>query len=294
MTKIIILITTVFVILSTALNSNAQNTYFYNQKNFFSLKASFNPRLIPMRQDKVFGKDTYGNVGVGRGTYYIYYDDNNQLAVDQQKVNLMLNANYGRLFDGNRFIGAEFNYQKHHFTVNENANIGYEDGWYEDYDSHWIPYEISTPVFNIYDIQFQYGKFSSNYIAPNKHLWTYGIGVRIISLDQKQNYRSDSETPFTDLNDFMEDYDKPFIFFRASINYTYRILITKNLSLDLGFNLNAGAAMKDAAAMAGIPSQSDYITNNQSAYPRFFMKSNLSNETFHNIFYFRSGLSYAF
>lgn len=270
-------------------SSFSQNTYFFNQKNIFSVHASFNPRLIPMGQNNLDNTNIGEHIGVGRGTYYIYYDENNKLVGEHQKTNLMLNFNYGRLLGGENLIGVEFNYQKHHFTMNKNANNGYQE---DDYSSGLIPYEISTPVFNTYDIQFQYGRFTSANLAPSKHLWTYGLGIRLISLDQKQNYRSDSETQFTDLNDFMEDYDKPFVFVRFSTNYTYRILITKNLSFDLGVNFNIGLAAMHAEVVDGIPSTHDYSLNN-SAYQRSFIKAKLSHETLYNIFYFRSGLSFA-
>ncbi|RFC55561.1 hypothetical protein [Brumimicrobium aurantiacum] len=268
-------------------NSIGQDAYFYNQKNIFSIRANFNPRLIPLSQNQG------SPYGVGRGTYYLRYNENNELLGGHQKMNLMLNANYARLYNGNKVIGFEVNYQKHHFTMSENA-IDFihsdSDGYYNDIE---IPYHISTPIFNTFDFQVQFGSFSSSYIAPNKHLWTYGFGIRLFSLDQNQNYRKDSETPYTDLDTYMEDYDKPFIFYRFSVNYTYRTLITKNLSFDIGFNLNAGLAAMKAEAVEGDPSTYGSIYGDEYAYNRYFIQAKLAHETFYNIIYFRTGLSFA-
>ncbi|WP_107038478.1 hypothetical protein [Brumimicrobium mesophilum] len=284
--KITCLLSFVFISTVFSLSVTGQDSYFFNQKNMFSVRASFNPRLIPMRQDN----NSYSQDGIGRGTYYQYYDESNKLYENNQRYNLMLNTSYARLYDGNKIIGVEFNYQKHNLTMNENAN------WYsyQEIDGSYItePFLISTPVFNVFDIQILSGRFNGNFISPNKHLWTYGLGVRIFSLDQNQNYRMDVETPITDLENLIEDFDRVYVFTRLSINYTYRILITKSLSLDLGINANFGL-YQEMDPVYGNPGQSFYDGGNSPIYSRYFVKNKLGHETFFNILYFRSGLSFA-
>ncbi|WP_146194194.1 hypothetical protein [Brumimicrobium oceani] len=274
-----------------------QDNYFFNQRNIFSVNASFNPRLIPMNQNGSFNDEMgASNAGIGRGTYFQGYNENNELVSDFQNFNLMLNTSYMRLYNANRIVGVEFNYQKHNLTMNENAVLEYK---YDPFDADKdieVPFEISTPVFNVYDVQFLWGVFSDATISPNKHLFTCGLGVRMFSLDQKQNYRFDEATPYTDLENYMEDYDKMYIFTRFSMNYTYRILITKNLSFDLGVNLNIGL-YQDMEADGGLPMQSGYYSEENPiespAYARYFVKNKLGHETFYNMIYFRSGLSFA-
>lgn len=267
------------------LHLGAQNIYFYNQKNLISFRVSMNPRLLASKQDTKSIENMEDGT-LGRGTYYQYYDENNELVSGNQKINLMLNASYGRLFGGNKLIGVEFNYQKHHLTWNENANVVNID---EFGASTTTPLLISNPVFDIFDVQLLYGHFLSGSIAPNKHLFTYGAGVRIISLDQNQNYRKDSQTPYTDLSKFVEGYDSPMVYARVSMNYTYRILLTKNLSLDLGANLNVGLYMN----MDHGESYTVGSSYNGVAFDRYYVKSKLAAETFYNMLYLRAGLSFA-
>ncbi|HLV40860.1 MAG TPA: hypothetical protein VKY37_01180 [Brumimicrobium sp.] len=274
---------------SLALNTNAQNTYFFNQRNLITVNASINPRLMALKSNKSTGM--YSQDGLGLGTFYQYYNDENVLMGGHMKYNLMLNTSYGRIFGGNKIFGVEFNYQKQHMTINESSNAGYQDYNY-GYDQKVIPFLVSTPVFNIYDIQLTYGLFNSSYIAPNKHIISYGLGLRIYSLSENENYRKDALTPFTDLSHYMNDYDKSFIFVRLSINYTYRILITKNLSFDLGINTNL-TLTADFDPQEGFPSQPGYALGEGAAYRREFVKSRLAYQTFFNIFYFRTGLSFA-
>src|SRR5690554_6951889 len=119
--------TIAFLLTGISFSSFGQHSYFFNQKNVFSVRTNFNPRLIPIRQND--SNDGMGGAeeGVGRGTYYQYYDESNNLVGGHQKVNVMLNTSYKRLFGGNKFFGVEFNYQKHNFTMNENANMGYKE-----------------------------------------------------------------------------------------------------------------------------------------------------------------------
>jgi hypothetical protein len=279
-------------------NIYGQETYFFNQRNLISLHASFNPRLIPMGQNDNFNNSLGAqDVGVGRGTYYQSYDENNKLVYGNQNFNLMFNGSYKRIYNSNRIIGVEFNYQKHNLTMNENATLGYS--YIDPFNSNEqvaIPFEISTPLFNVYDIQFLWGSFSDASTSPNKHLLTYGLGVRMFSLDQNQNYRFDANTPYTDLANYMEDYDEMYIYARLSMNYTYRILITKNLSLDLGVNFNIGL-YQDMEADGGLPMQSGYYSeenpSDSPAYVRYFVKNKLGHETFYNMIYFRTGFSFA-
>lgn len=276
-------------LLCTSINANAQNSYFFNQKNLFSVHASFNPRLIPMSQDNK-GVDNFGtaDAGIGRGTFYQYYNDDNELIGGNEKVNLMLNTSYGRLFGGNNIIGVEFNYQKHYLTMSENSNMGYTVGL--GYDEDFDPFLISTPIFNVYDLQLVYGYFTSGTISPNKHLFSFGAGVRIFSLDQDHNYRKDAATPFTDLSNFMEGYDENFMFIRLSMNYTYRILITKNLSFDIGLNANLGLTLNMDQGEGYKPGPGN---ENGPAFERYYVNSKLGAETFFNILYFRTGFSFA-
>lgn len=275
------------ILISTAYSSNAQDSYFFNQKNLFSIHASYNPRLIPKSNDK---EDYPGNIGIKKGTYYQYYNDKNVLVRDQQKSNLMLNTSYGRLFGGHSIFGIEFNYQKQNLTVNKNANLG------PDYDGDYTikPFLASTPVYNVFDIQLTYGYFESSNIAPNKHIFSFGAGVRIFSLDQNQNYRKDADTPFTNLSTFIGSYDENIVFLRLSMNYTYRILITKNVSIDLGINTNVSVS-GGLDATLGIPNEVyyDYQSESGPMYSKEFIDSKLGHETFFNIFYFRAGLSFA-
>lgn len=270
----------------------AQDSYFFNQKNIISVHASFNPRLIPLGQNSMYGVGMYQNTGVGRGTYYQYYDESNKLMGGNQKFNVMFNGSYKRIYNDNRIVGVEFNYQKHNLTMNANANMGYQTNPNDPYSDILSQFNISTPVFNVYDLQFLWGTFSDATIAPNKHLFTYGLGVRMFSLDQDQNYRQDEDTPYTDLADYMDEYDKKYIYARLSMNYTYRILITKNLSLDLGVNFNLGL-YQEMEPQDGLPMEYGFFTDEGPAYSRTFVKNQLGHETFFNMIYFRSGFSFA-
>jgi hypothetical protein len=118
------------------------------------------------------------------------------------------------------------------------------------------------------------------------------VGLRIFSLDQKQNYRKDKDTPFTDLSNFMTDYEQNFYFPRISINYTFRMLLTKNVSLDIGVNSNLTMTF-NFDPQTGDPTQYDYTTDTSIAYGREYVESRLGHTTFFNIFYFRTGLSFA-
>lgn len=272
------------VLMGVSFLSNAQNSYFFNQKNLISVHLSMNPRLVPMSQNNKSTGYFGSTPGIGRGTYYQYYDDKNKLSGEHKKLNLMLNTSYGRLFGGNKIVGVEFNYQKHYLTMNENANTGYSlDGSGEDFQ----PFIISSPVFNIYDVQLFFGLFLTGNTSPNKHLLTFGGGVRMFSLDKKQNYRQDAETPYTDLSKFVEDPDKSFVYFRLSMNYTYRILLTKNLCFDLGINSNFWVYLR-------MDNGEQYTGGDYGiAYDRNFMKGKLGAQTLYNMFYFRTGLSFA-
>jgi len=274
--------------------SSAQNSYFFNQKNLISVHASVNPRLVPMYKNNSGSYDMYGLNGLGKGTYYQYYDDENNLRSDHQKYNLMLNTSYGRVIGKHNIIGIEFNYQKHHLTVNSSANMGIDEYSYENsYEYTKKPFLLSTPVFNVFDLQLFSGRFDNSNIAPNKHLLTYGAGVRIFSLDKSQNYRKSSGEPYTDLAKFMHGYDDSFVFVRFSLNYTFRILITKNLSFDIGLNTNLTMTLDFDDLLGGIDGY-DYIPKDFVAYSRDYVKSNLGSSTFFNMFYLRTGLSYAF
>src|SRR5690554_6476908 len=274
---------------SLALNTNGQNTYFFNQRNLITVNASINPRLMALKSNKSTGM--YSQDGLGLGSFYQYYNDENVLMGGHMKYNLMLNTSYGRIFGGNKIFGVEFNYQKQHMTINESSNAGYQDYNY-GYDQKVIPFLVSTPVFNIYDIQLTYGLFNSNHLAPNQHLISYGVGVRIFSLARQENYREDPSTSYTDLSYFLADYEKTFIFARLSLNYTYRILLSKNLSFDLGVNSNI-TLTTDFDPYDGDPSGYDFANNKKVAYSREYIKSRLGNYSFFNIFYFRTGLTFA-
>src|SRR5690554_2797618 len=357
-----------FVIISTAFYNQAQNSYFFNQRNIFTVNASYNPRLVFILRSNSFDANYY-ETSLGLGTYYQRYDKDDVLVGGHNKHNLMLNLAYGRIFNRNKVIGLEFNYQKHRMTINENPTSGYNNYYYEEdlepylvstpvfniydiqftyglfnsnhlapnkhnlmlnlaygrifnrnkviglefnyqkhrmtinenptsgynnyyYEEDLEPYLVSTPVFNIYDIQFTYGLFNSNHLAPNQHLISYGVGVRIFSLDKKENYREDPSTPYTDLSYFLADYEKNFIFARLSLNYTYRILLSKNLSFDLGVNSNI-TLTTDFDPYDGDPSGYDFANNKKVAYSREYIKSRLGNYSFFNIFYFRTGLTFA-
>lgn len=277
------------VILSTTFSSYAQHSYFFNQKNVFSVKASVNPRLLAMHNNKDKGDFMSYQEGIGLGTFYQYYNDENVLIGGDLKYNLMLNTSYGRIFGGNKIIGLEFNYQKTHMTISESSNSGFQ---YSEYNQTPIPFLISTPVFNVYDIQLTIGHFASTNISPNKHLITFGAGIRMFSLDEKQNYRSDEITPYTDLSEFMEEYDRSYIFARISVNYTYRILITKNLSFDIGVNSNL-TLTTHFDPEEGNQYSYGYSIVKDAAYRRSFVQSRLGYQTFFNLFYFRTGLSFA-
>lgn len=280
----------VSILLCVSISSYAQNSYFFNQKNLISIHASMNPRLMPMSHDNEYVDEFSSSDGIHRGTFYQRYNEDNELVGGNEKINLMLNTSYGRLFGGHHIIGVEFNYQKHFLTMNENSNMGYT--YVDDYntDPEMKPFLFSSPVFNVYDFQLFYGYFFTGAISPNKHLITFGGGVRIFSLDQDQNYRKNSETPFTDLSNFMTAYDQNIMFVRFSINYTYRILLTKNLSFDIGFNTNLGLSFEMDAAQEYQPGDG---AENGAVYKRSFIRNRLGTENFYNIFYLRTGLSFA-
>lgn len=278
-----------FVIISTAFYNQAQDSYFFNQRNIFTVNVSYNPRLVPILRSNSFDGNYYDETSLGMGTYYQRYNEDNVLVGGHKKHNLMLNLAYGRVFNRNKVIGLEFNYQKQRMTFNENSMSGYSSYYYEE---NPMPYVVSTPVFNIYDVQFTYGLFNSNHLAPNQHLISYGVGVRIFSLDKNENYRQDALTPFTDLSDFLSDYEKNFVFARLSLNYTYRILLTKNLSFDLGVNTNI-TLTTEFDPYTGNPSGYNYANNKKVAYSREYIKSRLGHYSFFNIFYFRTGLTFA-
>lgn len=268
------------VVLLTSLNTFAQkNSYFYNQKNTFSVNLSMNPRLVPMSKNQKMAKEG--------GTYFQKYDKNNNLQKGDEKVNLMLNVSYGRLFGGNKIIGVEFNYQKHYLTANRKLfidTLDVNEGY--GYNELGIPALSSSPVFNIYDFNIFYGRFSDAVLSPNKHLIQYGLGVRIHSLNKNQNYRLDSSTPITDLNDFVGNPDKNYLTFRLTFSYTYRILLTKNLNLDLGVLTNLALAFRSRENFS--------YDGNSPIYDEYYVGSKLRFETMMNMFYFKSGLSFDF
>lgn len=269
-------------LLWTPIESYAQNSYFLNQRNLISLHVSLNPRLIPMSKDNTQTNSMLGEntlEGIWPGSFYQRYNDDNELVGGNEKMNIMLNASYAFIFGKRSLLGVEFNYQKHYLTMNEASTEPSQEG---------LPILVSTPLFNVYDLQLFYGFFSSGTIAPNKHLFTFGAGARIFSLDQDHNYRKDAETPYTNLANYMEGYDESFVYFKTSINYTYRILLTKNLSFDIGVNANIGLSLN----MDSGEGYFQYHVNGPY-YDRSFVKNKLGAETMLNILYFRAGLSLA-
>lgn len=281
------------VLIATSHFATSQNKYFYNQKNFISLRLNFNPRIVAMTNN---GKKPSED-GTAYGTYYQEYNKNGILTKRKQNMNLMLNFNYGRLFAERYLVGFEINYQKHHLTMKKNGlYLPKKDPNIIDfYDSDYpTPFSASSPIFNTFDFMLSIGRFSSKSLSPNKHLFQLAAGVRAFFLDKKQAYYYDANTPITDLSRFMEGYDKPFIVSRISLIYTYRILITKGLSFDIGASVNANISAnftpKDGAPTGYKAFNSG---SNQPIYDRLFVKTRLGYESFLNIFYFRTGFSYA-
>lgn len=271
-------------------SSFGQKSYFYDQKNIFSIHARLSPRISVMRNDVLgAGSSSYGS-------YYQHYDENGNLISGNQKVNLMLNASYLRMVGRKIGIGLEFSYQKHNMTIHENYS-----GLYTGYDDNSIDYEehdsftASTPVFNVYEVKFIAGSFLGRNIAPSRHLLHYGIGFRTYSLDQSKQYHYDKDTPVTH-RQFMSSYDSNFTFLRLTVGYTYRLLLTKNLSLDLGadFNLGGGNIM-GLSSPESFPEGYFYFKNegNYEIYDRAYMKNRMGFETFSNVIYFRAGVSFA-
>src|SRR5690554_1327465 len=79
-----------FVIISTAFYNQAQNSYFFNQRNIFTVNASYNPRLVPILRSNSFDANYY-ETSLGLGTYYQRYDKDDVLVGGHNKHNLMLN-----------------------------------------------------------------------------------------------------------------------------------------------------------------------------------------------------------
>ncbi len=279
MSKFTLYIIVFQLMLVSTFNSFAQkHSYFYNQKNSFAIRASINPRLIPMSNNRGDALDG--------GTYFQGYDKNNKRVRGDEKVNLMLNLSYGRLFGGNKIIGAEFNYQKHHLTVNRKLFVDNDNIDPDSYEKKGIPFLSSSPIFNVYDINVFFGHFKKSALAPSQHLFQYGFGVRMSSLNTKQNYRMDANTPITDLSKFVEGPDDNYLSLRFTFSYTYRILLTKNLNLDLGLSTCVGLSLVQGGLYT--------FNENEPIYNKYYIETRLKFENFMNILYFRSGLSFDF
>lgn len=92
----------------------------------------------------------------------------------------------------------------------------------------------------------------------------------------------------------MQGYDKAITPLRLTVGYTYRILLTKNLSLNLGVDGNIGL-FTGFTPQDGYPNGYLYFYQNENTaiYNYGFIRSRLKYETFFNIIYFRGGLSFA-
>lgn len=267
-----------------------QKSFFYGQKNLISIGTLVSPRLFHIQNNNQNYRSS------GHGTYYQHYDEKGKLESGNQVVNLMLNASYLRMITRNMAIGLEFSYQKHNLT--NHKTLAEEFIYYQDLNDVVIEeFTASSPRFNMYEVKFIAGSFLGPNIAPGNHLLQYGIGFRSYSLDQKMQYYFDKDTPVTH-SQFMGGYENNFIFIRLSIGYTYRVLLTKNLSLDLGatFNLGGGNIFGDSySGNNAFPQGYFYFkdTPERIIYDRPYVKNRLGRETFSNVIYFRFGLSFA-
>src|SRR5690554_4646740 len=90
-----------FVIISTAFYNQAQNSYFFNQRNIFTVNASYNPRLVPILRSNSFNTNYY-KTSLKLKTYYQHYNKDDILIGGHNKHNLILNLTYGRIFNKNK------------------------------------------------------------------------------------------------------------------------------------------------------------------------------------------------
>lgn len=272
----------------------SQYDYFHGQKNVFAIHSNVMPRFSAMKKDRAIGSKNDNSM---YGTYYNEYDNNNQLIEKQQKVNLMLNVFYGRLVKRNILLGFDFNYQKHHLTMQE----GGFKRIYKNSEGEKPPFLASSPVFNIIEAQFSLGFFLGRAISPNKHLLQLQFGQRYFLFDKNQNYRFDEETPVENLGEFVQFADLGNLGikkWRFSINYTYRILLTENLNLDLGVTTNFGI-YRDMHSYSGSPEEYEENYNYNSTYyegvfPWLYVTNRLGFETVRNVIYLKFGVSFDF
>ena len=150
-----------------------------------------------------------------------------------------------------------------------------------------MPVFSSSPIYNIYDVNILYGRFNTSSLAPNKHIIKYGAGVRMHMLNKNQNYRLDRDTPITDLSMLVEEPDRIYFNIRFTFSYTYRILLTKNLNLDLGVITNAALTFKSGAHY-------NVYEEGKPIYDANYVDMRLGAETFWNMVYFKTGLSFDF
>lgn len=290
MKKIILLFLLILFIVPSGFG---QKSFFYGQKNIFSVNARLSPRLFHIQNDNL-GAGTSGH-----GTYYQNYDENGRLKSGNQQVNLMLNVSYLRMVGRKTGIGLEFNYQKHHLTNHKELEYDYIHYDVDGYVGNNVvidEFTASTPVFNMYEVKLIAGTFLGPNIAPGNHLFHYGVGFRSYSLDQNRQYYYDKDTPVTH-RQFMAGYDSNIMFLRFTVGYTYRLLLTKNLSLDIGSDFNLGGAImgETYSGNNSFPQGYFYFENkaNNVIYDRPYVKNRLGKETFSSMIYFRAGLSFA-
>lgn len=265
------------VVVLTISKSNAQTPGYLGKKNLVSIFTTPSFRLLP-----AFGP--FGEGGSGYDTY-VAINNGNSISNSTKVGRIDLRIGYTRVIDRQKQLGAEFGYE--HIILPSNR-------YYSDN-------KMSSPQLNQYGGYIKFGLTSGKFIAPVGLTTTFGIGPQFYKFDRSDPYFlyasgygnvSDTLTAFPDYTSSMWSLN---LFYQVS----YRIILAKSLSLELGLRLRTGFVFM------GSNISTDYNFNAQSIYnfgydptidrPLYTkddLRNMLRNEVTLNLVQFRFGLNF--
>lgn len=262
-----------------SLNTVAQTPGYLGKKNLFSIHSTPSFRILP----------AFGLLDSGGNGFRTYKARANGSGLDSKTkvARIDFRVGYMRVLSRKLQLGAEFGY--------EHMVLPLQLYTYDNFRS-------SSPEFNIYGGYIKVGVTSGKFIAPAGFTNTVGIGPQIYSFDQNANYYFSSDI-YGDLSDSIAafpNYGGPMWGINAFYQLSYRVLLAKFLSLELGLRLKAGVVFNgdrtsiDLNAVSSVTNSGYDPTINRAFWTKRDLKDAVLYENSFNLAQFRIGLNFVF
>lgn len=257
----------------TNIQLQAQTPGYLGKKNLVSVFTTPSFRFFPaiVGDGWTTFKSTASSSGVSRGIKVGRID---------------LRFGYIRVLDRQKQLGIEFGYENMVLPTND-----YYGG------------VISSPVFKQYGGFLEYAFTGSSFIAPVGLTYTVGIGPQFYILDRDEPYYY-YEDGFGNLSkdvSIFPDYTAPIWSLSGFYQISYRVLLAKFVSLELGIRFKAGVLFVGSAESTDFDENvrsiyqsgyyDPYFDDERPLYNKEDMKNILRSEVSTNLVQFRFGLN---